>query len=320
MPIGKRLEPEIITQPSQPPSSESSSSSKSGLVDRFLIEDPKYTFDEIILSKATQSQINKALSFKLHNDLVFNQWGLKNTHKNANRVCLNFYGLPGTGKTMAAHAVAHYLGKKLILVNYADIESKYVGDTPKNLVALFEAANEADAVIFFDEADALLSKRVTNMSSSTDTSVNQTRSVLLNILNSYDKTILFATNFIENFDPAFMRRILAHVKFELPDLDGRQRLYKQYIPVEMPHRLDIEKLANDYTNLSGSDIANSILLAAFSAAERKSLYVDMSDMDYALKLVEESKKANSGNKGVVTSVVTRDVSEDYVKTQLGDKV
>ena len=92
----------------------------------------------------------------------------------------------GTGKTMAAHAIANALHKEMICVNYADIESKYVGETSKNLTNLFHTASEKDIIIFFDEADALLSKRVTNMSSSTDVSVNQTRSVLLTLLNDYE--------------------------------------------------------------------------------------------------------------------------------------
>jgi len=83
-------------------------------------------------------------------------------------------GEPGTGKTMAAHAMAHAFSKKLLIVDYSQIESKYVGDTPKNLKKIFDFAKHIDCVIFFDEADAILSKRVTNMSSATDTSVNQT--------------------------------------------------------------------------------------------------------------------------------------------------
>ena len=87
----------------------------------------------------------------------------------------------------------------------------YVGETSKNLSFLFQTATEQDAVIFFDEADALLSKRVTNMTSATDVSVNQNRSVLLNLLNQYHGVILFATNFIQNFDAAFLRRIKYHI-------------------------------------------------------------------------------------------------------------
>jgi SpoVK/Ycf46/Vps4 family AAA+-type ATPase len=278
----------------------------------FALSDPKYAFTDLILPDETRVQIGKALAFRHHQDLVFQQWGLKDTHRHAKRVCLNFYGPPGTGKTMAAHAVANELGKKLLIVNYAEIESKYVGETPKNLVSLFKRADEADAVIFFDEADALLSKRVTNMSNATDTSVNQTRSVLLNILNDYEKTILFATNFIENFDPAFMRRILAHVHFTLPDEFCRRRLYALYIPATMPHAIDIDGIARSYDGLSGSDIANAVLLAAFSAAERGSNKVLHSDLESAVLSICTSKRANSGK----VEVVTREVSAAFAAQAL----
>lgn len=101
------------------------------------------------------------------------------------QIAINLYGLPGTGKTMAAHAIASALKRPMFAVNYADIESKYVGETSKNLTRLFKEAELIDAIIFFDEADAMLSRRVTNMSNSTDVSVNQTRSVLLTLMNNW---------------------------------------------------------------------------------------------------------------------------------------
>lgn len=142
--------------------------------------------------------------------------------------------LRGTGKTMAAHAIAHQLGRKLLPVSYAQIESKYVGETAKNLTAMFRFARETKALLFFDEADALLSRRVTNMSNSTDVSVNQTRSVLLLLLGEFDDLVLFATNFLSNYDPAFLRRILAHIRFDLSDEDSRAKLWQRYIPPQMP--------------------------------------------------------------------------------------
>ncbi|WP_312510535.1 ATP-binding protein [Massilia sp.] len=296
MGIGSRVD----TTEGQPPA-------KAAPARAFALSDPKYVFDDLILPRETRTQIDRALAFRRHQDLVFQQWGLKHTHRHAKRICLNFYGPPGTGKTMAAHAVANELGKKLLIVNYAEIESKYVGETPKNLVSLFRHADETDAVIFFDEADALLSKRVTNMSNATDTSVNQTRSVLLNLLNDYEKTILFATNFIENFDPAFMRRILAHVHFTLPDEICRRQLYSLYVPAAMPHTIDFEAIARVHDGLSGSDIANAVLLAAFSAAERGGRTVLHTDLDSAVRSILAGKHANAGK----THIVTREISAEF---------
>ncbi|MFI0400358.1 MAG: ATP-binding protein [Thiolinea sp.] len=311
MPIGSSLP---LPSPLNEPQAQNEKARKN--VINFQLSEPKYTFDDLILPPSTLSQVNKALAFRKHHDLVFKQWGLQETHRHSKRVCLNFYGAPGTGKTMTAHAVAHYLEKPLLIINYADIESKYVGDTPKNLIAAFEMAQKHDAVLFFDEADAMLSKRVTNMSNSTDTSVNQTHSVLLNILNDYDKTILFATNFIENFDSAFMRRILAHVNFLLPDSECRKKLFDKYLPKEMPHQLDTKRLSEQCENLSGSDISNAILLGAFSAAERDSKCVDMEDIQYALKSIQDSKQANAQK----ISIKTREVTQAEVEQSLGEKL
>lgn len=279
---------------------------------RFDLQYPKYKLTDLIVSDLIVNQINGALAFFEHSSLVFDGWGLSSTHKNSKRMCINFYGPPGTGKTMAAHAVADKLNKKLMIVNYAEIESKYVGDTPKNLVAAFKKAESVDAIIFFDEADAMLSRRVTSMKNSTDTSVNQSRSVLLNILNDYEKVVLFATNFIENFDPAFMRRILSHVKFELPDEACRIKLFQMYTSEKMPNTLNFEKLAKDHCDVSGSDISNAILLAAFSAAERCSPVVEMRDIESSLSQIKKSKFENAGK----VTIETHPVTEDYVKSKL----
>lgn len=305
MGIGNRMDGADTARPPSKPDKASA----------YTLSAPKYAMSDLILAAETLQQIEQAMAFRHHQRLVFEQWGLQQTHRHSRRVCLNFYGPPGTGKTMAAHAVAHALGKRLLIVNYAEIESKFVGETPKNLVAVFKQAEEEDAVIFFDEADALLSKRVTNMSNATDTSVNQTRSVLLNILNDYDKTILFATNFIENFDPAFMRRILAHVHFILPDESCRRRLYNMYIPSAMPHAVDVGEIARSHAGLSGSDIANAVLMAAFSAAQRGGSKVLHADMEGAVLNILAGKRANAGK----VSVTTREVSEAYVQQAMGEQ-
>ena len=178
---------------------------------------PRYTMDDLIVDDATLSQILDAISYFQNRDLLFLKWGLSERFSQQDGLAVNLYGPPGTGKTMAAHAIVDALHAKMICVDYADIESKYVGETSKNLSKLFQIAEAQNAVIFFDEADALLSKRVTNMTSATDVSVNQTRSVLLNLLNQYRGVILFATNFIQNFDAAFLRRIKYHIQFHLPN-------------------------------------------------------------------------------------------------------
>lgn len=205
---------------------------------QWVISEPKYTLNDLILDAETTAQLLDVISYFKNRELLFQCWGLSEKFFPQSSMAVNLYGPPGTGKTVAAHAVVHEVQSKMICVDYAEIESKYVGETSKNLTRLFQLAEKEGAVIFFDEADALLSKRVTNMTSATDVSVNQTRSVLLNLLNQYQGVIIFATNFIQNFDPAFLRRIKYHVQFHLPDEALREQLWKMYIPQKMPCEVD----------------------------------------------------------------------------------
>ena len=304
MGIGRRLSPEErIPQKKE-------EDSKQDIL--FVPEEPKYTLEDIVLPDAVQEQILDAADYAQNSRIVFEGWGLGRTHRYSKRMGINLYGPSGTGKTMAAHAIANYLHRKILVVNYADIESKYVGETPKNIRKAFEAAEKTNSILFFDEADAILSRRVTNMTNATDVSVNQTRSVMLMIMNDYQDFIIFATNFIENFDPAFMRRIAMHIQFELPDYDCRRRLWKQYIPDEMPNNIQIEEIASAYEGISGSDISNAILIAAFKAVRRHDAMVRQAYVEEAVQNIIASKQANEKRQPVVTR---RTVSEAYVKDQ-----
>ena len=277
----------------------------------FYPEEPKYSFDEIILPQSVKDKILDVANYAENSKKVFEEWGLQKVYKQSRRIGINLYGEPGTGKTMAAHAIAKHLGRKILAVNYADIESKYVGETPKNIRKAFEAAAATNSILFFDEADAILSKRVTNMSSATDVSVNQTRSVMLMVMNDYQDFVIFATNFISNFDPAFMRRISTHIEFKLPDLDCRKKLWQYYILPTMPNNIDIDELAEKYDNISGSDISNAVLMAAFKAARQNAELVDKS---LVFEAIEETLTSKNANKGV--TVEKRVVSEEYVKEQV----
>lgn len=279
----------------------------------FYAEEPKYELSDIVLPNVVKEQVLDVLEYKKNSEKVYEDWGLANTHKYSRKIGVNLYGPSGTGKTMVAHAIAKYLGRKILVINYADIESKYVGETPKNIKAAFEYARESNCVMFFDEADAILSRRVTDMQRAVDVSVNQTRSVLLMLLNDYQDFIIFATNFIENFDPAFMRRIAQHIKFELPDELCREKLWRMYIPEKMPNDFEIEKLIVESEGLSGSDIANAVLMSAFKAARNRDEIVLHNYVMTSIMNIKESKAANTKKEVKTTK---RIVSEDYVKEQM----
>ena len=261
----------------------------------FIPEEPKWSLDEIILPDDVKNQILDVATYADNSHRVFELWGFKKTHKFSRRIGINLYGAPGTGKTMAAHAIAKELGRKILIVNYADIESKFVGETPKNIRKAFEAAKNSNSILFFDEADAILSKRVTNMTQAVDVSVNQTRSVMLMLMNEFQDFIIFATNFIENFDAAFMRRISTHIKFTLPDFECRKRLWRMYTPLEVPNNLDFDELAKKFDGISGSDISNAILNAAYKAARHKLDELDKNLVFEAVENILASKRANAGD-------------------------
>lgn len=285
---------------------------------QFNKTDPIYSFTDLILSENTMDELKTVVSAQKNWKKVFVDWGLGTVMKERKNLFVNLYGESGTGKSMSAHAIAAALDKKLICVNYADIESKYVGETSKNLSKLFSDPTNKDDIIFFDEADALLSKRVTDMNSATDVSVNQTRSVLLTLLNSYEGMVIFATNFISNYDSAFMRRIHYHIRFELPNAELREKLWRHYIPAQMPIDADIHKLAIEHNGLSGSDISTAVMKAALNAAKKNSATVAETDFEIAVKNILASKNANIANND--ETVITKEiVSEDQVPKEIREK-
>ena len=272
----------------------------------FSITQPKFTFDDLILPQNVLDELKTVVEAPRLWETVFRQWDLRSVMKDRENLFVDLYGDPGTGKTMAAHAIANAMNKDLLCVNYAEVESKYVGETGKNLLSLFDFAKNKDIVLFFDEADALLSKRVTNMNNATDVSVNQTRSVLLTLLNDYSGMVIFATNFVSNYDPAFMRRIQYHIKFTLPDEILRERLWRKYIPPKMPVNIDFSEISKKYAGISGSDISNAVLKAALRAAKSSEELVRHEYFCDAVQSIIDSKSANSGDE----TVTVREISEE----------
>src|SRR2546421_4958065 len=120
---------------------------------------PERTFADVILPPATRRTLDEALAQVRNHTLIFNRWGLGERHASGLGLAFNFAGAPGTGKTICAEAIAHALGMKLLVVDYAEVESMWLGETPKNVVSAFRAAAEQNAVLFFDEADAIAARR-----------------------------------------------------------------------------------------------------------------------------------------------------------------
>jgi SpoVK/Ycf46/Vps4 family AAA+-type ATPase len=225
---------------------------------------PRRTFRDVILPPATRRALDEALLQVHTRELIFEQWGLGERHPTGIALAFNFAGPSGTGKTICAEAIAHALGKRLLLVRYAELESMWYGETPKNVAAVFRLAEEEDAVLFFDEADAIAAKRSTDVSQGSQRESNTVVNVLLQELERFDGVVIFATNLAVNFDPAFERRIRTHVLFELPGVEERELIWRvQLHPVRTPLADDVDfgDLAERY-EVSGGDIRNAVLKAA----------------------------------------------------------
>jgi len=230
--------------------------------------EPRRTFDDVILPLSTRRALDQALVQVTSYDLVFNRWGLGERHPTGLALAFNFAGPSGTGKTICAEAIAHTLGRRLLIVRYAELESMWMGETPKNVAAVFRLAREQRAVLLFDEADAIASRRSTSVDQGFQREGNLVVNVLLQELESFSGVVIFATNLAANFDPAFERRIRSHVLFEMPGINERERIWRvQMHPTLTPLAADVDfrGLAERY-EVSGGDIRNAVLKAALAAA------------------------------------------------------
>lgn len=260
---------------------------------RYLSTTPKWDFDKIILSKETIGRINKTISLIENQNIIFEIWGLKEIEPYCKSI-LNFYGNSGTGKTVTAHAVADKLSRDIIIVTYAELESKYMGESPKNLEAVFCAAEKNNAVLFIDEADSLLSKRICNVSQGSEQAANSLRSQLLLILERTNAFVIFSTNLIENYDHAFRGRI-QHVYFPMPDDVMRARIWDRLLIKSLPTHDDIDTkvLANLFSNFSGRDIKNAIIDAATICAATNSKISQISLVHSAESIQQSNTHVNN---------------------------
>jgi SpoVK/Ycf46/Vps4 family AAA+-type ATPase len=178
-----------------------------------------------------------------------------------------FAGGSGTGKTMAAEVIARELGLDLYRIDLAGVVSKYIGETEKNLDRIFTAAEDSNAVLFFDEAEALFGKR-SEVRDSHDRYANIEIAYLLQKMDSYAGVAILATNLRANLDEAFARRLAFTIHFSFPGVAERRRIWERIWPGATPLSgdLDLDLLAERFT-LSGGNIKNIALAAAFLAAE-----------------------------------------------------
>lgn len=191
----------------------------------FELRTPRMTLDnDVILAPSTRRMFDEAIGAMRHHKTIYTDWGFGAVDPTGRNMVLNLFGPPGTGKTLAAEALAGTLGLPFLHIEISELESKFVGETAKNISTAFRQAATEGALLFFDEADTLLGARLSSVTQGIDNEINAMRSTLLIELERCEGVVVFATNFAKNYDNAFVSRIRYHIEFSLPDFDGRRQL------------------------------------------------------------------------------------------------
>jgi ATPase family associated with various cellular activities (AAA) len=232
--------------------------------------DPAYAWEDLVLPERQLDLLRSISAYLRHRDQVLSEWGYEVTVSRTQGLKVLFAGESGTGKTMAAQVLGAQLGLDLFRVDLATIVSKYIGETEKNLERIFTAADGSNAILFFDEADALFGKR-SEVSDSHDRYANIEVAYLLQRMEAYPGAVILATNFRRNIDDAFVRRLDFLIDFPFPEAEDRRRIWRLVLPAAAPlaDDVDFEFLAERF-KLSGGAIRNCSLAAAFRAADEGS--------------------------------------------------
>lgn len=229
--------------------------------------EPKYGWDDIVLPPASLRQLREICGAVKNANTVRAVWGFERKLALGRGMNILFGGASGTGKTMAAQILARELGLALYKIDLSSLVSKYVGDTEKNLSRIFAEAQTSNAMLFFDEADALFGKR-SEVKDAHDRYANIEVAYLLQKMEEYEGAVILATNFSQNLDEAFKRRMHYTLDFPFPDAERRAKIWRGVLPAQAPlaEDVDLDFLARQF-ELSGANIRNAALAGAYLAAE-----------------------------------------------------
>lgn len=243
-----------------------SAESRHRLKELALKIDLVFTWEDLILPEATREYLRDLVVRATQREEVHETWGFRRKLPYGSGINALFYGASGTGKTMAAAVIARELGRELYRTEMSRVVSRYIGETEKNLARIFEEARHSNAILMFDEADALFARR-TEVQDAHDRYANLETAYLLQEIERYSGLCILATNLPANMDDAFRRRLQMAVSFPAPDPDTRLRLLESFIPPEAPMGTDVDlrRIANG-AELSGGGLKNILLTAAFYAS------------------------------------------------------
>lgn len=229
--------------------------------------EPRLNWEDLVLPDDKTLQLKEMCSQARQAYRVFAEWGFGRKHCRGKGLSALFSGPPGTGKTMAAEVIAADLGLDLYRVDLSAVVSKYIGETEKNLSHIFREAETSNAILFFDEADALFGKR-TGVADAHDRYANIETSFLLQKMEEYEGVVILASNLRDNMDDAFTRRLRFIIDFPFPNEAGRRSIWQIHFPPGVPlgTEVDFGLLARRF-QIAGGNIKNVALNAAFFAAE-----------------------------------------------------
>ena len=253
------------------------------------------SWSQIVLPADIHDSIVELVARIRHRRTVYDTWGFDQVMSTSRGLTALFQGGPGTGKTLVASAIAHELGLDLYRIDLSRVMSKWIGETEQNLAKVFDAAEEGQALILFDEADSLFGKR-TEVRTSVDRYANLETNYLLQRLDTFEGVAVLTTNLGTAIDAAFKRRLSCRLTFPFPDEEARERLWRVHLPDQLPLAgvLDLADLARRY-KMSGGYIRNAALRAAFLAAEEQvPLSQDHLERAVRAEFREGGKLAESG--------------------------
>lgn len=250
---------------------------------------PRISFNKVILPSQVKDHILSVLAQIRKSSKIFDEWGLKNTIHYGKGTVLLFTGLPGTGKTLAAEAIAKELGKKVSIVNYSQLHNMWKGNTEKQICKVFKDAKESGNLLVFDEADGIITRR----SKCDDFDIacdNGIKVYFLQELEKFEGIIIMTTNLVSSLDKALERRLSATVFFEMPAPEQRLSIWKLLIGKKMPLAQDVDLtiLAKKY-QFSGGHIKNAVLGAARLAVVDNSKQVCMKHFEKAAEQVTQGQ-------------------------------
>ncbi len=252
---------------------------------------PHTALEDIVLRRSDLDQIREIVNIEKSRKVLEGQWGFDEIFPDHKGVAVLFHGPSGTGKTITAEAIAYEMGKKLKIVNYSQVLSMFIGGTEKALESLFKEVADSESILLFDEADALFAKR-TPVSHSNDRYANVETDVLLSLVERYNTFTILTTNYLDNIDKAFYRRMSYIIEFNIPTEKERVKLWKKLTPKKLPLAEDVNfnKLARDH-EFTGGDIRNVIIRAATHKAGtlEKDVVVNQEDFETFCNEIKKAK-------------------------------